>query len=57
MVSCIRIMESCLGSPTKRKLGCEAACFSKLGKSLVAAKSLAAGTKLAPADIEVKVSE
>ncbi len=55
MVRDIRLLELSLGSPEKRRLECEMACFNKLGKSLVASKDLIQGSVLHEDDLDVKV--
>jgi sialic acid synthase len=55
MVTDIRRMEACLGSPNKRLLASERPCHQKLGKSVVAARNLEAGAVLSRQDLTVKV--
>jgi N,N'-diacetyllegionaminate synthase len=54
MVAAIRHVESALGTGVKSPAPCELANMSVARKSLVAARSLAAGHKLATADLRVK---
>jgi sialic acid synthase SpsE len=56
MVAAVRTMEQALGSPDKRFLASERSCYSKLGKSVVAAKDLSEGTILQPGDLAIKVN-
>lgn len=56
MIKEIRIIEKALGNKNKRFLTCEIPCYEKLGKSLVAARTLLEGTILTEADIMIKVS-
>ncbi|XP_065347612.1 sialic acid synthase isoform X2 [Cloeon dipterum] len=58
LIQAVRCVEVAMGSPQKSFLQCELPCKQKLGKSLVASKSLSKGTKLNPErDICIKVSE
>lgn len=56
MVDRIRKLETALGFPEKKLYPSEVACYEKLGKSLVFAKSLPKGHKLCKDDIKVKVA-
>lgn len=57
LVRTVRTVEKALGRPVKEVQPCEAACWLKLGKSLVAARDLAKGHVLAAEDIGVKVAD
>ncbi|GAB6031580.1 hypothetical protein CHUAL_009345 [Chamberlinius hualienensis] len=56
LVKEIRVVEQAMGSPIKQFLPCEAPCYNKLGKSIVAAKDLGCGEQLSEELINVKVS-
>ncbi|KAI4890764.1 hypothetical protein NFI96_022920, partial [Prochilodus magdalenae] len=53
----IRTVELALGSPVKQMLPCEASCHSKLGKSVVAKKTVLKGSELTLDMLAVKVAE
>ena len=57
LVADIRRVELALGTPAKAVQPCENACWLKLGKTVVARRSLPAGHRLAAADLAVKVAE
>lgn len=55
MVTDIRNVEYALGTSKKKLLSCEIPCYEKLGKSLVAARDLALGTRITESDMNIKV--
>ena len=55
MVNDVRTIEQALGMHEKCFLSCEASCYGKLGKSIVATRNLEAGTSLSENDITLKV--
>ncbi|XP_053558706.1 sialic acid synthase [Bombina bombina] len=57
LVKSIRIVERALGSPIKHFLPCEAPCYNKLGKSVVAKVKIPAGTVLNLSMLTIKVAE
>ncbi|KAE8746457.1 hypothetical protein FOCC_FOCC006823 [Frankliniella occidentalis] len=57
MVRTIRHVEAALGRPLKEVQPCEATCWLKLGKCLVAARDLSQGHVLASEDLCVKVAD
>ncbi|CAL4070058.1 unnamed protein product [Meganyctiphanes norvegica] len=56
LVRGIRIVEEALGSPLKAFQPSEEPCYNKLGKTVVATRTLPAGTVIKPEDIVAKVA-
>ncbi|KAJ1219297.1 hypothetical protein NDU88_006866 [Pleurodeles waltl] len=57
LVRSIRTVEMAMGSTIKQFIPCEASCFQKLGKSVVAKMDITAGTVLTLNMLTVKVAE
>ncbi|KAF2366354.1 N-acetylneuraminic acid synthase N-terminal [Trinorchestia longiramus] len=57
LVQAVRCVEAALGSPLKAFQPSEDACYRKLGKSVVAARSLTSGHLLTEEDMTIKVQE